>query len=254
MKIKEVADLVGISVRTLRYYDEIGLLTPGKITETGYRIYTEDNLHTLQQILIFKKMGFRLSTIKEILTNPSFNYVEALTLQAKMLRQEKEKLEEMLKTVEKTIKNLKGEINMSAKEKFSGFDFNHNEYEEEARKLWGNKSVDDAKQKIEAMSEVDKEQFKAEFNSILQSLATIRHLDPASIVAQAKIKEYYELLNRIGNYSPETFKNLGQMYVDDIRFTKNIDKFGTGLSKFMCEAMRIFLKSILINFVLCYDN
>ena len=85
MRVKEVADLVGISVRTLHYYDEIGLLTPEKTTESGYRLYTDDDLEKLQQILFFKELGFPLKKIKEIINSPSFDRHEALVLQRKML-------------------------------------------------------------------------------------------------------------------------------------------------------------------------
>ena len=78
------------------------------------------------------------------------------------------------------------------------------------------------------------------FNEIYRKLATLRHLPADSKEAQEGIKEWYLFLNKIGNYSPEAFKGLGQMYVNDERFTKNIDRFGEGLSKFMCEAMSIY--------------
>ena len=85
MKVKEIADLVGISVRTLHHYDEIGLLIPEKTTDAGYRVYSDKNLETLQQILFFKELGFPLKKIKEIIDSPSFDRQEALELQHKML-------------------------------------------------------------------------------------------------------------------------------------------------------------------------
>ncbi len=96
MKVKEVADLIGISVRTLHYYDEIGLLSPDKTTEAGYRIYSEKNLETLQQILFFKELGFSLKKIKEILDSPTFERQEALKLQHKMLLEKRSRLDKMI--------------------------------------------------------------------------------------------------------------------------------------------------------------
>jgi DNA-binding transcriptional MerR regulator len=236
MKVKEVADLVGISVRTLHHYDEIGLLIPDDTTRSGYRVYSDENLETLQQILFFRELGFPLKKIKEIIHNPSFDRQEALEIQHKMLLEKKNRLNKMIRTIEKTIQYSKGEIKMSNKEKFEGFDFSQNPYEQEAREKWGDKAVDEANEKVKSMSDFEQQKF----NEIYRKLATLRHLPADSKEAQEGIKEWYLFLNKIGNYSPEAFKGLGQMYVNDERFTKNIDRFGEGLSKFMCEAMSIY--------------
>ncbi|PIC75908.1 MerR family transcriptional regulator [Sporosarcina sp. P19] len=237
MKVKEVADLVGISVRTLHHYDEIGLLIPEETTDAGYRIYSDENLETLQQILFFRELGFPLKKIKEIIDSPSFDQQEALEMQHRMLLKEKNRLEQMIGTIEKTIQHLKGEIHMSNKEKFTGFDFSHNPYEQEAREKWGDKAVDEANEKAKNMTAFDQEKF----NEVFRSLAAIRHLSPDSKEVQEKITKWHLFLNEMGNYSLDAFKGLGQMYVDDERFTKNIDQFGEGLAKFMCTAMSVYV-------------
>src|SRR5690625_4451161 len=99
MKVKEVAELVGVSIRTLHHYDQIGLLTPKEITDSGYRLYSEENLETLQQILFFKELGFALKEIKKIINSPSFNRQEALILQRKMLIEKRNKVDKMLETM-----------------------------------------------------------------------------------------------------------------------------------------------------------
>ena len=236
MKVKEVADLVGISVRTLHHYDEIGLLTPDEITESGYRVYSDENLETLQQILFFKELGFPLKKIKEIIYSPSFNRKEALEVHHHLLLEKRKQLDKMIETLEKTIRHSKGEIQMTNKEKFEGFDFSHNPYEQEARERWGDKAVDDANQKAKNMTKFDQEKF----NEIYRNLATLRHFSPDSKEAQAAIEEWYVFLNKLGDYSLDAFKGLGQMYVDDVRFTKNIDQFGEGLAEFMCDAMVVY--------------
>lgn len=116
MRVKEVADLVGISVRTLHHYDEIGLLVPGETTESGYRLYSNENLEMLQQILFFKELGFPLKKIKEIINNPSFNREEALMLHRKMLMEKRSRLDKVIATIDKTIQHTKGEIQMTNKE------------------------------------------------------------------------------------------------------------------------------------------
>lgn len=241
MKVKEVADLVGISVRTLHHYDEIGLLTPEETTESGYRIYSENNLETLQQILFFKELGFPLKKIKEIISSPSFDRAEALELHRKMLLEKRSRINQMIQTIDKTIQHTKGEIEMSNKEKFEGFDFSSNPYEQEARERWGDKAVDESNAKINSMSKNEKKAWEEEFNSIYKELAKIRHESPESEAAQAGIKVWYDFLNSMGHYySLDAFKGLGQMYVDDERFTKNIDQFGDGLAVFMRDAMVIY--------------
>ncbi|HEX7064345.1 MAG TPA: MerR family transcriptional regulator [Bacillales bacterium] len=239
-KVKEVADLVGISVRTLHHYDEIGLLPPAETTESGYRLYSESDLETLQQILFFKELGFPLKKIKEVVNSPSFDRREALELHRKILVEKRRRLDRMIETVDKTLRHVKGEINMTNKEKFEGFDFSHNPYEEEARERWGDEAVDKANARVGSMSKDEQEAMGGKMSAIYEKLAALRHSPPESEEAQGAIKEWYDLLNEMGHYPPEAFKGLGQMYVDDERFTRNIDKFGEGLAEFMRDAMGIF--------------
>lgn len=233
MKVKEVAKLSGVSVRTLHHYNEIGLLIPDEFTEAGYRLYSDDNLVTLQQILFFRALGFPLKKIKELLNRSDFDRLEALELQRSMLFEQRKKLNEMIETIEKTIIQEKGGNKMSNEEKFKGFDFSVNEYEQEAKKRWGNKSVDQANLLVKENGD----QLGEEMNQIYFKLAELRHLSPASAEAQEAIGVWYQFLNKIGNYSLEAFRGLGEMYVADERFTKNIDQFGEGLALFMRDAM-----------------
>ncbi|CAH0293544.1 HTH-type transcriptional activator mta [Peribacillus sp. Bi96] len=237
MRVKELADLVGISVRTLHYYDEIGLLSPEETSDSGYRLYSNDNLEMLQQILFFREIDMPLKEIKHFISCSSFDKQEALLQHQKMLLEKRNQLDKLINTVGKSLKHMKGEIQMTNKEKFEGFDFSQNPYEQEARKLWGDKAVDESNAKVAGMS---KEAQKA-VSEIYTKLASIRNSSPESEEAQAAIKEWYDCLNQnFGTYSLDAFKGLGQMYVDDQRFTKNIDQYGDGLAKFMCDAMGHF--------------
>lgn len=237
MKVKELAGLVGISVRTLHYYDEIGLLSPEETTDSGYRLYSNENLEMLQQILFFRELDMPLKEIKQMISSTSFDKQEALRQHQKMLLEKRSQLDKLINTVDKSIKHMKGEIQMTDKEKFEGFDFSQNPYEEEARERWGDKAVDESKAKVAGMSK-DAQKIVSD---IYIKLASIRNASPESEVAQKAIKEWYDCLNNnFGTYSPEAFKGLGQMYVDDQRFTKNIDQYGDGLAKFMCNAMGHF--------------
>jgi DNA-binding transcriptional MerR regulator len=244
MRVKEVAELAGISVRTLHHYDEIGLLVPDEVTEAGYRIYSEGNLEMLQQILFFRELGFPLKRIKEIVTDPKFDRLAALEMHRNMLLERRKRLDNMLGTLEKTIKHMKGEIAISVQERFEGFDFSKNPYEQEARERWGDEAVDRSNAKIRSMSKGEVAALQDEMNAVYRKLASLKHKAPDSDEAQAAIGEWYNLLQRFGNYSPEAFKNLGQMYVDDERFTKNIDQFGEGLAAFMRDAMAVYADSL----------
>lgn len=236
MKVKEVAKLTGVSVRTLHHYDEIGLLLPDRLTEAGYRLYSDENLATLQQILFFRELGFSLKKIKQLLNHPNFDRQEAFDMQHKMLLEKRRKLDVMIETIEKTIQQEEGAYQMTNEERFKGFDFTSNPYEEEARRKWGNDQVDAANEVVKEKGE----QFGEEMNRIYFKLAELRHLSPASEQAQEAIGEWYMFLNKMGHYSMEAFRGLGEMYVADERFTRNIDQFGDGLAAFMCEAMGIY--------------
>lgn len=240
MKVKEVAELASISVRTLHHYDEIGLLTPDEVTSAGYRLYSDANLERLQQILFFKELDFSLKEIKNIITDPSFNPEEALNMHRLILLEKRQRLDQMIATIDRTVLHVRGEIKMTAKEQFEGFDFSQNPYEQEARERWGDHAVDHANQKLHSKSTTDQKALSDQMNEIYKHLASLRHIEPASEEAQAGIKEWFTWLNQMGSYSPEAFRGLGQMYVDDERFTRNIDQFGDGLAVFMRDAMAVF--------------
>lgn len=244
MKIKEVAELVGISVRTLQYYDKIGLLKPDEKNEAGYRLYTNENLETLQQILFFRELGFPLKKIKEIIQSPSFDREEALNMQRDMLLQRREQLDQMIATIDKTLRHMKGEIEMSNEEKFKGFDFSNNEYEQEARERWGDEAVDHSYKSLNKLSKKEQEQLGEDMNAIFRRLADIKDQQPDSKEAQDAIHEWYQILAKMmgKQCNLEVFKSIGQMYVDDERFTKNIDQFGEGLAQFMSDAMQVYVE------------
>lgn len=237
MRTKELADIAGISVRTLHYYDTIGLLSPEIDRENGYRNYSDQDVSTLQQILFFRQLNFKLTQIKDILNSPKYHQTEALLEQKDIILKEQTRLNNILKLIDKTIQAERGEITMTNEEKFSGVDFSHNPYEQEAREKWGDEKVEQANQNLKKMGAKEVER---EFDEIYTQLADLRHLDPESDAAQQEIGKWYDFLNRVGEYTPEMFKNLGEMYTADERFTKNIDKYGDGLAEFMKEAMTVY--------------
>lgn len=233
MKISELASIANVSKRTLHYYDEIGLLTPTHIDENGYRIYSEQNIDQLQQILFFRQLDLPLKQIKQLMEDPTYDATEVLHVHKQILLQKREKLDELMRTIDKTIEHMKGKRKMTHQEKFTGFDFSENAYEKEARKMYGNEAVDKANQQFTPA-------FGLEMNELFQELADLRHLDVKEESVQEEMANWYKMLNQIGSYSYEAFASLGEMYVLDERFTANIDQFGEGLASWMAAAMKEF--------------
>ncbi|HZG85760.1 MerR family transcriptional regulator [Paenibacillus sp.] len=241
LRVKEVAKLAGISVRTLHHYDEIGLLVPEHVTEAGYRMYSERDLERLQHILFLKELDLPLQRIKAIVDDPAYDRVEALEAHRRLMYEKRDRLDRVIATLDKTIRHAKGEITMSNEEKFEGFDFSKNPYEQEARERWGDQAVDEANRRIQSKTPEEQQAMGERMNALFAKLAAVRTLAPDSDEAQAAVKEWYDFLNdNIQTYSLEVFKGLGQMYVDDERFTRNIDKFGEGLAAFLRDAMAVF--------------
>lgn len=242
MNTNQVAGLAGVSVRTLHHYDEIGLLCPDRNPDNGYREYSDKDLDLLQQILFFKECGFSLAEIGKLLGSPAYDRDKAFVLQKKYLLHERKRIDAMLETLDKTMKSWKGEWNMTQKEKFGGFDMTHNPYEEEARRLWGDEAVDRSNAKIRSMSAHEQNAIAKGMDELFMELAKIRsELPDSDKVQKAMDKMYHYFNSNFGcHYTLEAFAGLGQMYVNDSRFTRNIDKYGDGLSAFLARAMGIY--------------
>ena len=238
MYIKEAAAQAGVSIRTLHHYDQIGLLSPDT-GEQGYRIYTEEDLIRLQQILFFRELGFTLSRIKEMLNDPQFDRNAALQLQRKALLEKRERLDCIIRTIEKTIKTEKEGGTMTNEERFAGFDLSSNPYEEEAIERWGEAAVKKMKKNTEDLPKGQRNELETKLNALFSKLAENMPQGPGSREAQASVAEWYQYLNEIGDYSPEAFKGLGLIYVEDERFKKHMEQYGEGFAQFMCEAMEI---------------
>ena len=134
MKINEVAKLTGVTVRTLHYYDEIGLLKPSEVTEAGYRLYDSTALETLQQILFFRELDFSLNDIKEIMTNPNYDKANALTKHRELLLQKRNRIDDLIVLVDST---LKGESDMSFKQfDMTEFEAMKEKYSAEVKERW----------------------------------------------------------------------------------------------------------------------
>lgn len=250
LKVKEVAGLVGVSVRTLHHYDQIGLLVPESVSPAGYRLYTDCNLERLQQILFFKEIGFNLHEIKEILDSPGFNRRSALYNHRELLLEKKHRIEEIIRTVEKTIDSMEGEIIMDKKDMFSGFDMSEIEkhqaqYAEETRQKYGNSDAyQESTKKTAKYTKEDWAKIMGEADRIYQNIATLMDKGAADPEVQKAVGEWRQhITDNFYNCTLEIFRGLGDMYVEDHRFTENIDKVKPGLAAFLREAMHVYCDS-----------
>ncbi|MCL6589247.1 MAG: MerR family transcriptional regulator [Firmicutes bacterium] len=250
-KVGEVSDLVGVSVRTLRYYDQIGLLTPESVSPAGYRLYSDSDLERLQQIMFFKEIGFGLHQIKQILDNPGFDRQLALKTHRELLLAKKKRLEEIIKTVEKTINSIEGEIIMDQKDMFAGFDMSEIEkhqakYAEETRQKYGHtEAYQESVKKTAGYTKEDWARILGDAGRIYQKIASLMDQGPANPEVQQAVAEWRRhISDNFYNCTPGIFRGLGDLYVDDSRFTENIDKVRPGLAAFLREAMHIYCDNL----------
>lgn len=245
--VQKLSRLAGVSPRTLRYYDEIGILKPARINSSGYRIYGQREVDLLQQIMFYRELGLELSRINEIISNPSFDMVSALIEHRKELLKKRKQLDLLIKNVDKTIASIEGRIKMSNREKFEGFKQemiaeNERKYGSEIREKYGEESVNKSYKKISGMT---KEEYTQWVNLGSQIMETLKKAfetgSPESELAQKAADLHRQwLCFTWESYSKEAHAGLAQMYVDDERFTAYYDKEQPGLAAFLRDAIFIY--------------
>ncbi len=242
--VKELAELSGVSSRTLRYYDEIGLLKPARWSEAGYRVYEEKEVDLLQQILFYRELGIELKEIKRIVCDPSYDQLEALKGHYRELEQKRNHLDQLLSTVRQTISSRERGIRMSDPDKFAGFkeqliEENEKNYGKEAREKYGEDTIDESNDRLRDMSEEKFEKMKALEADILQLLKEAYATgNPASKKAQELADKHRQwLLYSWKSYSKEAHAGLAEMYVADERFKEYYEKVVQGGAQFLKEAI-----------------
>ncbi len=238
--VNEVARLANVSVRTLHYYDQIGLLRPSALTDAGYRLYDDAALARLQQILFFRELDFPLTEIGRILENPSFNRRRALENHRSLLTLRRKRLDALIRLVDDT---LKGDEPMSFKE----FDMTEIEeaqkkYAKEAQERWGGTDAyAQSKARAAGYGKEEWARITAESNAIYQGFAQSVGTSPASPEVQQLVADWQGLITRyFYDCSNEILQGLGEMYIADERFTKNLDKYGEGTAQQMSDAIRVY--------------
>ena len=240
MLIKDFAELTGVTVRTLHYYDKIGLLKPSFTDKNNnYRFYDENSLERMQEILFYRELDFSLKTISDILSSPDYNKHEAVKKQKHLLTLKKQRLEKIISALE-TLEN-KGEINMKNTFDNSKFENAVNQFKHEVQSRWGNTSA----YKEFQSKNIPNDTF-ADFDNIFSEFA-----DCMKKGFSPSCKEVQTLVQKLQNFITDNFytctneilAGLGQMYILDERFKNNIDKHGKNAAQFVSDAIKIFCQA-----------
>ena len=238
MTVNEVSKLTGVSIRTLQYYDKIGLLKPTGYTESGYRLYDEAALEKLQLILLFRELEFPLKQIKEILSRSDFDRNRALEQQITLLTMKKEHLENLIGFARGI--QLTGVKTMD----FSVFDTSKiEEYARQAKEQWGKTSeYQEFEQKARSRSKEDEQAVMEGFVRLFAEFGQMKESDPGSDQAQTQVQKLQDYISQhFYKCSDEILFSLGQMYAGGNEFTANINKMGgEGTAEFVSEAIRIY--------------
>jgi DNA-binding transcriptional MerR regulator len=244
LHIKEFAKLTGVSVRTLHFYDEIGLLKPSSVDEQNrYRFYDEHSLTRMQEILFYRELDFPLKEIRMILSSPDYDKENALKEQKQLLTLKKERLERLISALDGAVK---GEIvNMNVFDN-SEFETKREEYAKEAKEKWGDTAA--YKESAEKTADYSADKWKQINSAMDERIAEFADCKRKGVAPDSKealeiTKKWQEFITE--NYytcTKEILSSLGEMYVADQRFKENIDRHGDGTAQFMSDAIKAYCK------------
>lgn len=241
MTVGQAAALCGVSVRTLRYYDQIGLLPPAGVSDAGYRYYDGKALARLQQILFYRQLGFELKEIGRIFRDPTYNAAKALQDQRQLLLYKRQQLDEALRLVDTA---LKGETPTMPKTTLKDIQAAERQYAQEARQRWGGTAAwQESEQRYAAATDQQKAQAAQAMDDIFAGFAACRAQGPESQAAQALVARWQQHIT--AHYyacTPQILAGLAQMYVQDERFAQTLDSFGPGTAQLMHDAILHYCK------------
>lgn len=248
--IHELSRLAGVSARTLRYYDQIGLLRPKSASAAGYRIYGQAEVDLLQQILFYRALGVKLGEIARIVQADDFDRLAALRGHLTALRARQAETAALIETVEKTIDSLEGGAEMNDTEKFEAFKRrivaeNEAVYGAEVRARYGDAAADASNAKVLGLSERDYERFETLKDEVQAALeAAVRAgEDPAGSAGERIVKLHKTWLGYTWKtYSVEAHRALAEGYVQDARFTAYYDRNVPGCAAFLRDAVQAWIK------------
>jgi DNA-binding transcriptional MerR regulator len=247
--IVEVARMSGVSSRTLRHYDEIGLLPPARLGANGYRLYEQADLLRLQQILLLRELGLALADIAEILDG-QLDPVRALREHHQRLLRERDRLTVLAQTVARTIDQLQEKGNSAMAEidrpenLFEGFD--PAAYDDEARQRWP-REWEQSQAFTSTLTAQDTQRLQQEITGAMIRMAELmtagEQVDSPAV--QAEIDAAYHAVCRFWTPDAAAFKGLGRLYVEDERFKVNYDRIAVGLAEFYRDAMACYADTVL---------
>lgn len=247
--VKEVARMAGVSVRTLHFYDEIGLLAPASHGENGYRYYGKEELLKLQQILFHRELGFPLERIREILTSPGFDRLEALRAHRAALAKDERRLRDLIVTIDKTIDSLERKTAMKEKDLYRGLDPKKQEaYERELVARYGDgarANIEESKRRMKGWSKDDHDRIGAKGDGVLREL--VRELEagaaPETPGVQAIIARHYAWVCHYWTPARESYIGLGRLYADHADFRKFYEPYHPALADFLAAAMKVYAEA-----------
>lgn len=231
--VRQLADLAGITPRTLHHYDAIGLLKPSLVGGNGYRYYGEEALLRLQQILLYRELGLDLDAIKRLMGKKDFSVVKALEAHRVALRKRIERLETLVATVDRTLAAQKGETAMNDQQLFEGLTAQEKEYAEEAMERWDPQVVRESHRRYAALTPEQKKAMKAAGEEHLRQWAALIGTDPAGPQARAMVEQWRKGIEFFYTPTPEILVGLARMYVDDERFKATYDKVDPRLADYV---------------------
>ncbi|MDD3428531.1 MAG: MerR family transcriptional regulator [Oscillospiraceae bacterium] len=243
--IQKLAQLAGVTTRTLRYYDEIGLLPPLRVASTGYRIYGPKQVDTLQQILLYRNLGMPLTDIAAIIKDPDFNRIQALQTHLQMLQAQQQHLAQLIQNVNNTILSQKGAYTMTDTEKFYGLKKqaiaeNEAKFGAELQQKYGKETIETSNKKLLGLSAQqyeDMQRIGAEINTLLEK-AVLSGESPSGTAGQKIALLHKQWLTYTwAKYTPQAHIRVAQLYVCDPRFTAYYDKNVEGCAAFLQEAI-----------------
>jgi len=240
--VKQLSDLAGVTIRTLHYYDEIGLLKPSAYGDNGYRYYGDESLLGLQQILFYRQLDLPLDQIKQIMGSPDFDLISALASHRKELLKRIAQMERLIATVDDTILHLKGNKEMSKRQFFEAFsDEQQAEYEKEAEQMYDPATVKAANKKWKNYTAAEKQGIQDEGNAVYEDILLAMPKGASSPEAQAGVERWRRHIEYFWVPDDEQLLGLVDLYNNDPRFKANYDKIDPHLAEFMREAVKVYV-------------
>ncbi len=241
--VSQLAQLAGVTVRTLHHYDAVGLLSPAEHGKNGYRYYTEVELLRLQQILFFRELDFSLEEIKRIIDSPTFDMIDSLKYQKRLLKTKKGRLEQMMRTIDQTIIRMESN-ELTDADLYEGFSEEEmSEMKAEAKERWGDTDAyRQSQERVARMNKEDIERIKQENDENARALVALLEAgaDPASEEAQQEVAKHHASVENFYDCSAETYLGLANMYLADERFKKAYQKYHSELPEFLAAGMRAY--------------